>query len=343
MRQKTKRKLRKFYSYLAISLILVCSLYYISYRSNIYTPTDKNDPTTISFQVKKGETAKEIGQKLQEQGLTKNAFHFYLYTKNNHLDTTILPGRFELRKNMNVPEILKTISDAASSESIITIQEGLKISDIDKKLTDLELIQSGEFTNAVKNFDDWSSYSFLDETTAKNLPIPLEGYLYPDTYFLDPANFKPEDLISLTLNNFKKKFSDLQGKIHRHTINEIITMASIIENEVTSDEDRKIVSGILWKRLDSNWTLGADATLLYLANDRSISQSDLTTDSPYNTRKNKGLPPGPICNPSISSIEAAMYPEETNYWFYLTDPESGNTIYATTNEEQNANRAKYLN
>lgn len=341
--RKTKKKFRKFYAYLLISLILVCSLYYLRYNSNINNPVDKNDPNNISFQIKKGETAKIIGQNLEEKGLIKNALHFYLYAKFNHQDTSILPGRFKLRKNMNVPEILETISNPASSEAIITIQEGLKITDIDQKLTEQELIERGDFIAAVKNFNNWSYYSFLDQATAEKLPLPLEGYLYPDTYFLDPSDFKPEDLIYLALDNFEKKFSNLQSQIHRHTINEIITMASILENEVTSDEDRKLVSGILWKRLESGWTLGADATLLYISEDRSISQSDLQSDSPYNTRKNAGLPPGPISNPSISSIEAAMYPEESEYWFYLSHPETGKTIYAKTNEEQNLNRDKYLN
>lgn len=340
--RKTKRKIRKFTIYIVISLILVFSLYYLRYQSNIYTPINENDPNIISFQIKKGETAKQVGEKLQENGLTKSAFHFYLYAKSNHQDISILPGRFQLRKNMNVPEILETISNPALAQATITIQEGLQIKDIDQKLADLELSQPGDFISAVKSFDNWDYYTFLDQETVKKLILPLEGYLYPDTYFLDPSDFKPEDLIFMALDNFENKFAELQKQIHRHTINEIITMASIIENEVISDTDRKIVSGILWKRLESGWTLGADATLLYLANDRSINQSDLNSDSPYNTRKNQGLPPGPICNPSISSIEAAMYPEESEYWFYLTDPKTGKTIYAKTNDEQNLNRDKYL-
>jgi UPF0755 protein len=118
-------------------------------------------------------------------------------------------------------------------------------------------------------------------------------------------------------------------------------MASIFEDEVFGSENRKMVSGILWKRLDNNWPLGADATLLYGKKNNIITVEDLNTDSPYNTRKNQGLPPGPICSPSVSSIEAAMFPKESPYWFYLTDKD-GNVIYASSNEEHNQNRAKYL-
>jgi UPF0755 protein len=119
-------------------------------------------------------------------------------------------------------------------------------------------------------------------------------------------------------------------------------MASIIENEVFGKDNREIVSGILWKRLDSGWKLDADSTLLYITKDRKITAEDLQLDSPYNTRKNGGLPPGPICNPSVESIVAAMFPKESNYWFYLTTSDTGEVIYAETNDQQNANKAKYL-
>lgn len=340
--RRNKRKSAKLGLYLAISIVLILGLYYLRYSSNINTPVDKEDPTVVSFQIKKGENAKQVGEKLEAEGLTNNAFHFYLYTKSNHKDTTILPGRFKLRKNMNVPEILTTISDAAEAQAVITIQEGLTIKDIDQKLADLELASPGDFIDAVKNFNTWDYYSFLDPSKLQTLVLPLEGYIYPDTYFLDPSDFKASDLIYLALDNFENKFAGLQSQIHVHTINEIITMASIIENEVISEKDRKIVSGILWKRLESGWALGADATLLYLASDRTITQTDLDSDSPYNTRKNPGLPPGPISNPSVSAIEAAMFPESSEYWFYLTTGDTGEVIYAKSNEEQNINRAKYL-
>jgi UPF0755 protein len=119
-------------------------------------------------------------------------------------------------------------------------------------------------------------------------------------------------------------------------------MASIVEKEVNTATDRPIVAGILWKRLDSHWQLGADATLLYLKNDNTINYQDLQENSPYNTRKNQGLPPGPICNPGLKSIEAALNPQSSAYFYYLTDPASGSVVYAATNDEQNANKAKYL-
>lgn len=327
------------FSFLILTAFIL--LGYFQYRSYIQSPIDKNDTENVSFQIKKGQTAKEIGKNLEEKGLIKSSWAFYLYTKTNQLGEGILAGRFLLNRSMNVPEIITNISDPQKAEFIITIQEGIRIKDIDDKLVELDLIKPGEFTTAVKNFDGWQYYSFLDKNTQQNLPSPLEGYLYPDTYFLDPGDFEPKDLIYLALDNFEDKIRNLKrnGKYNFH---QIITMASILEQEVRGSANQKIVAGILWKRLKNGWTLGADATLLYLSNDRKITSADLQADSPYNTRKNQGLPPGPIGNPGITSIEAALSPTETDYWFYLTTLDTGEVIYSKTNEEHNLNREKYL-
>lgn len=320
----------------------------------MYKAVDSSDNTSVSFQIKKGETVKKIADNLEKKNLIKNSFSFYLYAKLNHLGENIVAGRFILTKAMNTPKILEALSNISKAEYVLTVQEGLTIKDIDAKLVELELIKSGDFIQAVKNFNNWEAYPFLDKNTLSKLILPLEGYLYPDTYFLDPSNFKSSSVIEMMLNNFAKKFDAKapcrtgcaaakdQKLIKKHTINQIITMASIIENEVRNDKDRKTVSGILWKRFESKWPLGADATLLYITKDRTIDAKDLAINSPYNTRKNQGLPPGPICNPSINSIEAAMFPVASDYWFYLTTLDTGKVIYAKSNDEQNANRAKYL-
>ena len=325
-----------------IAAVAICFFAHNKYQQYVYTPVDKDNDSKVSFQIKKGETSKEIGQKLEEKDLIKSATAFYLYAKLNNLGENILAGRFVLNQGMNVPEIIQAISDPTQAEFVITIQEGLRIRDIDEKLVDLNLTKKGDFINAAKNFNGWQYYSFLDKDTLSKLEIPLEGYIYPDTYFLDPENFNSDELIYKALDNFEQKFTPLQEKIKNHSYNEILTMASIIENEVFGEKDKKIVSGILWKRLESNWPIGADASILYITEDRSISRADLNIESPYNTRKNLGLPPGPISNPSVESIEAAMYPETSEYWFYLTTLDTGKVIYSKSNEEQNINRAKYL-
>ncbi len=323
--------------------IVFAGLSFYYYSHNISTPIDATNTEKVSFQIKKGAPIDQIAKDLKEKGLIKSPLSFKLYTKLNHQDTEILAGRFLLNKSMNIKEITNTLKDAKQSESVITIQEGLEIKDIDQKLVDLGLTQPGEFINEVKNFDGWNYYSFLDKENLKTLSLPLEGYIYPDTYFLDPADFSPHDLIYLALDNFEKKTEDLRPQIKNHSLNQILTMASIIEREVFGEKDRKLVSGILWKRLESGWMIGADATLLYITDDNKITGEDLAIESPYNTRKYAGLPPGPIGNPSIESIKAAMFPEESDYWFYLTTLDTGEVIYSKSNDEHNGNKAIYLN
>ncbi len=315
---------------------------YLKYQKDVHSPIEEGNEETISFQIPKGTSVKEIAANLEEKELIHSDLTFYLYSKFNDLGEGIIAGRFILNKGMNYPEIIETISDPSSAEFIITIQEGLMIRDIDDKLVDLGLIEDGALETAVRNFSGWEYYNFLDQNELSQLDLPLEGYIYPDTYFLDPSNFHPDDLIYLALDNFERKTAELIPQIKRHTVNEIITMASIIETEVFGAEDRAIVSGILWKRLEAGWYIGADATILYITDDREITASDLELDSPYNTRNHLGLPPGPISNPSVESIEASMFPQSSEYWFYLTTLDTGEVIYAKTNDEHNINRAKHL-
>jgi len=347
-----RRKPSKYLRIPIVILILATSMSlfaYKGYQNAIYKAVAPEETEEISFQIKKGQNVKEIGKALEEKDLISSSTAFYWHTRLNNLGPEIIAGRFPLSKNMDVPTILETISNPSSAEFILTVQEGLRVEDIDQKLVDLELIEPGAFNKAIKNFNNWSSYNFIAQEYQQELEYPLEGYLYPDTYFLDPENFAPEDLIELMLSNFERKWTQAlnetpgnNSKLNSYSPHNIVTMASIIENEVFGEKDRAIVSGILWKRLENNWTIGADATLLYVTEDRTITSEDLALDSPYNTRKNLGLPPGPISNPSISAIKAAINPKQSPYWFYLTTLDTGEVIYAKNNDEHNANRAQYL-
>jgi UPF0755 protein len=330
-----------------ISTIILINVFVFTkaYLSNTKNPVDKNDAKEISFTVKKNTTLKEIANNLEDKNLIKSSLSFRIYGKLHGTAEKLIAGRFVLTKAMTTEEIANTLVDASKSEFIITIQEGLTIKDIEEKLIEMGLVKEGEFISAVKNFNGWQYYAFLDKNTLSKSPLPLEGYLYPDTYYLDPSDFKPNDLIYKALDNFEKKWETAIKEngtmLKKYSIPEIITMASIVEREVFGKNDRKIVAGILWKRLESGWMLGADATLLYEKNNNTITTQDLEKDSPYNTRKVKGLPPTPICNPDIEALSAALNPANTDYWFYLS-AKDGTTIYSKTNDEHNANKAKYL-
>lgn len=170
-----------------------------------------------------------------------------------------------------------------------------------------------------------------------------EGYLFPDTYFFSKID-GPADMIKVMRDNFDSRIKEVEDDIKAtgKTMNEIITMASIIDREVRTKKDRHLVSGILWKRIASNMPLQVDATFEYYLGKTTfdLTKADLKSESPYNTYVNKGLPPTPIGNPGWDAIMAAIFPEESDYWFYLSDHD-GNIHYAKTFEEHKANRRQY--
>ena len=173
---------------------------------------------------------------------------------------------------------------------------------------------------------------------------PLEGYLFPDTYFFN-SETTPDDVIQAMRNLFDQKIATVRDGISvfgRATSTDII-MASILEREATSSVDRRIIAGILWKRLDDKMPLQVDSTLVYALNKdgTKLTSADLATTSPFNTYKNLGLPPTPIGNPGLSAIIDAINPTATGYWYYISDSK-GNIHYAKTYDEQIANEQKYL-
>ncbi len=169
--------------------------------------------------------------------------------------------------------------------------------------------------------------------------MPLEGYLFPDTYAV-AAGAQMDDILKLFLANFKKKAVE---EIGEEDIFETITIASLIEKEVISYEDKRLVSGIMRNRLKIGMPLQIDATITYLTGRRSVNIPILETriKSPYNTYVNTGLPIGPISNPGIDSIRAAMDPKENDYFYYLSKP-TGETVFSRTLEEHNYAKNKYL-
>ncbi len=177
---------------------------------------------------------------------------------------------------------------------------------------------------------------------------PYEGYLFPDTYFFY-ENVKPEEVLSILRGTFDTKMSTIESEFAsstkklKVTKEEIITMASIIEREGIDNEDRKIIAGILWKRIRAGMALQVDAPFYYLYNKPSsqLTLDDLKIKSPYNTYVNVGLPPGPISNPGLEAIVDTMNPTETKYWYYLTGKD-GKMYYAADLEGHTANKRKYL-
>jgi len=260
------------------------------------------------------------------------------------------------------PPVPATTTPILKPEQTIQILEGWTVRDIGQYFERQGKWQGEEFWEAAGfpktdyryNKDlpalrDWSDeFSFLDD---KPKYYGLEGYLFPDTYRIY-ASSTVSDVIEKMLGNFDKKFTaQMRADIKKQgkTVYEIVTMASIIEKEAPldyqNDDNRaaRIISGIFWNRLDIGQGLQSDATLTYIFGDNNPTHSgqDLEINSPYNTYKYRGLPPGPICNPGILAIEAAIYPVATDYYYFLTTPEN-EVIYAKTYADHLKNKNKYL-
>lgn len=316
-----KKKTTSLFWIVALVLIGYFFIDYYLYKKALEEPLDPDNKKIQSIIIKKGSSAETIGELLEAKGIIEDGDIFYRYAKNEDKSKNLLSGKFELNPSMTVPEIAETLSDAKKAKNVITIPEGFSIKQIDEELAEENLIQPGAFIKETLYFKN----PFTAETG-------LEGYLFPDTYFIDAGNFSSQKLIQMMLDNFRKKLPEnTTENTNNKSLHEIITVASLLEKEIKTEKDLPIVAGIIWKRIESGWYLNIDATTLYAKGNEA-----------YNTYKKKGLPPSPIGNPGLKTIKAAINPEKSSYWFYITKLGTGEVVYAKTNEEQNINRGKYL-
>lgn len=329
----------------AVIGFLMIGIFYGWYRYSL-TPVNAFSIERKDVTIGTGASVRSIASGLKENGLIRSELAFLLFVKWNNLDTKLQAGRFILRPSLSVPQLSESLQSGKAQEIALVIPEGFTVKDIDDLLAKNNLEASGE-TVRCANECDFSSFEFLPEKENQaRRGGRLEGYLYPDTYFVEIENFKAKFFLERMLSTFQKKVlvplkQDLQKS--EYSLHQIITMASLIEEESRHDEERKTVSGILWKRLENDVILGVDATVRYiLEKPREIlTKEDLKTDSAYNTRRQTGLPPGPIASPGLGSISAALNPAATGYWYYLHDKE-GNIHYSETNEEHNLKKEQYL-
>ena len=309
------------------------------------------EPTTVLYVVAQGSGAKAIADGLEKAGLIRSP-RFFLFTVWRRGDKDkFKAGTYELTPSMSTREIeaLLAKGEPVSNEISVRLLEGWTIDDMADYLQAQGIAsreefyaEAGESAKSASGLPDWSaSYPAL---RSRPSAASLEGYLFPDTYRIY-ADGGAKALVRRMLDNFESKLTpELRAEIKAsgRSIHEIVTMASIIEREVRSEEDRALVSDIFWKRVDAGRGLEADSTVNYITGHSkpSVSYEETRIDHPWNTYKYRGLPPGPIGNPSLSSIVAAVRPKANPYWYFLTDPQ-GKVYYARTLEEHAANR-KYL-
>jgi UPF0755 protein len=343
-------------SFLCSAAGIIIFLLLVLFLLTIFFPVDSRDSSPVEFTVEKGQGNWNIATRLQDQNLIRSRGAFTLYAFFTGRSFSLQSGEYLLHPSMNAHAIIQTISTGDTVKEAITIQEGWDLKDIAEEFEKRGLSTKEELYDITgypgadhrENIDlpkgkDFSNeFEFLE---SKPDYVSLEGYLFPDTYQIT-AQENPENFIRRMLKNFEGKITEdiltateAQGK----TLFEVLTMASIIEKEVRSLEDKKIVSGILWKRIAHGMRLQVDATIVYVreGNYYKVTFDELETKSSYNTYDNEGLPPGPIANPGIESMHAALEPEESPYWFYLS-PSANKTIFSRTFEEHKAAAQLYI-
>lgn len=309
----------------------------------IFVPTTAMN-TVQRIRVDSGQSLTAIADALKERGLVRNAIVFRFYVAGLGRERNIQAGDYTIPAGATLNDIAWQIAggNGASTDIVVFIPEGSNIWEIDKRLADAELITEGEFASAYGS---------------------REGYLFPDTYRFRPNSLLGEIEQKMELNG-QDKTKDLIGGLSASARDQIIIIASIIEKEARIESDMRLVSGVIANRLKQGMPLEIDATVSYGACLRITNNSQLTTnnsqnrikdcdvsqigvgaeikiDSPYNTYIRAGLPPHPISNPGLMSIEAALNPTG-NYFYYLSTRDGSQIIFSKTGAEHTANRRKYL-
>ena len=305
------------------------------------------DDTPVAFVVEPGETVAEIAERLKQEGLISDAELFRRYVQYHGLDAGIEAGEFTLRQTMTIPEIAEALQHAVRPEQAITIQEGLRLEQVAVAIEQQTGIPQAEFLALATT--GWReaglSYSFLADLPAG---ATLEGFLFPETYRL-PENPTALDVLSRMLETFDARVTpQMRAAAASHGLNvyQLVTLASIVEREAMLDAERPIIAGVYYNRLNDGWYLAACPTVQYALGTPddwwpAFTLEQTEVDSPYNTYRNLGLPPGPICSPGLASIQATANPAQTDYYFFLADctRNDGSHLFAKTAEEHNANYA----
>lgn len=310
---------------LLLSFLIVVVIAGFAWWANGQGSVDAKDKSSQIFVIDKGEGIREIGNKLKNQDLIKDPVVFFLFVKQQGMDNKIQAGDFRLSKSMDLKNITQTLTHG-TLDIWITIPEGLRADEISDMLK-----------NKIPNYS---------ETWRLQLE-KYEGYLFPDTY-LFPREAGVDNIISIMTNNFEKKYATI-GQNTVLTKKQIVTLASLIEREAKFDADRPLVSSVIMNRLNLGMALQIDATIQYALGyqpsehtwwKKELTEQDLNTNSPYNTKLNTGLPPTPISNPGIAALQAAAYPAKTDYLYYLSD-KYGHNHYEVTYQQHQADIQKY--
>lgn len=326
---KSKKKIG-----ILIGIIAVVVIGFFVTLSVMGGPVDKNDTELTVITVEQGSSTGTIAATLEKKGLIKNTFIFKLKSKLGGYDGEYKAGQYAISKSMSMKEQMELIKSGKTVGQMFTIPDGNTLEKNANLLAESEIVTAEEFLNEAANGD--FDYEFLKDIPKR--ANRLEGFLYPESYQVD-LDADAHDVIDVMLKQFDSIFTDeyyeKAEKLDK-SILEVMTVASIIEREAKTDEDKKKVASVIYNRLEEGMPLQMDSILAYITGEEKIKASlaDTQVESDYNPYTNKGLPPGPICSPGKASIEAALNPADTDYlYFVATDKLDGTNVFSETYEE----------
>ncbi|WP_315634521.1 endolytic transglycosylase MltG [Rossellomorea yichunensis] len=355
-RQEEAKVIRKIVGLVILCLVIIIGGTAIGgylYVNSALKPVDPDNTKPVKVEIPIGSGVTSIGNILEEEGIVKNSTIFKYYVKFNN-ESGFQAGSYDLTPSMTLNEIvnsLKTGKVMRKAEFKITIPEGLQLDQIAELIADKSPYKKEEIVDKL-NDKKWieqlkQEYPALitDEILKKEIKRPLEGYLYPATYPFYEKKPSLEAILMKMIAQTNEVLAQYEGAMadREYTAHELLTLSSLIEEEATEKADRGKISSVFYNRIEEGMPLQTDPTVLYALgkHKKRTVYKDLEVDSPYNTYKVKGLPPGPIANAGVSSIEAALEPEDTEYYYFLASA-NGSVYYSETLEEHNEKKAKYI-
>ncbi len=341
IRIKSKKRFAFFTLTLILLLIILGTMFFTTWLSRATNPLMPGNKSYISVSVPRGAATKTIGQILKSEGLISDDLVFRIKSRLDGYDGKYQSGNYSLSPGMTMDEIMRLLLKGFSDTMRFTIPEGYDIRRTADVLESQQLIGREAFYDVIEKakFNYW----FLDQVPQGE--NRLEGFLFPETYEIY-TNSDEYEIVDKMLSQFDLVFTEDHMRRMEELdkdINEVIILASIIEREALVSKDRPIISGVFQNRLKIGMPLQSCATIQYILGEQkpALSTADTQIKSPYNTYIHAGLPPTPICSPGIESINAALWPENTDYLFFLAKGD-GSHVFSLTYEEHLRNKAKYI-
>lgn len=341
--------MKKVFALTVIVIVLLAGGYnYINnYIEKSLEAVDSSDSMQMEIEIPSGSSTNSISEILYSNNLIKDAGVFRYQVKKLGKDSMLKAGKFFLSKDMNVDELINALINKANFDNTtnLTLIEGLIIQDTAKSISEQLSLDYDILIGLMNNAEHFrADYKFLSDNTEI---LDLQGYLLPETYNVY-KNLNEEDIVRYLLNQFNKYYESTIVPAMTNSklsLKEIITLASIVEKEAVKKEERSTIAGVFLKRLDIDMKLQSCATVNYILGEWKprLSGEDIKIVSPFNTYINKGLPPSPINSPGKASILACLYPENTDYLYFLSKEDgSGTSHFSKTYEEHEAAAKKYL-